>query len=623
MIKTYELSIDNNLIQQHKQTINYVSSSYISTPNKTKEESVREIFERYNSEFKIAISTPDIKIKESEIQKLINDEQNCSEKIQQSESKITELQKQYDIKTKEYLSLFPNNISLSYKQLLSDLDLALREFSDATSWFKKTFGNKFYEQKNIIKQKFNELELIELEIKKQQNIKKSNEAKIIDLNKNLNNKQNSLDNKIQQIHDKISLQMHEELAVCEYAFENREKYLQRYVPKIHGIDSPNEPVAIIQSFAPNTKYEKIEELLKYAGLPIGDTPESYTILETKDYFGNTIYSIMTPFFSPNSAREQIHGLLSYFANYGIKFLGVTKPFRQYQIDPLANMPNEYKKPEPSVIESLLAEKINDRNTKIYRPDSFSGRPIPSEFYTKYKDCLFRGQTFMTSDPRSSYATITDRAGAFGAAYAGIDAHYASCYAGYATNLQDVAGKTMPRDRIPTLNFHGKKCNIGVLSVYKKSDSNIMFKNLGLESAITDNPCEHYNITGQNHETQLDADLNPLIARYFVLGDRLILIDEDDPKWNIILNYFAPRLSALYNNENGKNLCTLLSRIKKQREQYRQNNNKTITHDMTPEQMKKMGIELKSEQFKEATTRIKSINIKQSPTNIVDDTKQSI
>ena len=67
MIKTYELSIDNNLIQQHKQTINYVSSSYISTPNKTKEESVREIFERYNDEFKTAISTQDISGKESEI----------------------------------------------------------------------------------------------------------------------------------------------------------------------------------------------------------------------------------------------------------------------------------------------------------------------------------------------------------------------------------------------------------------------------------------------------------------------------------------------------------------------------------------------------------------------------
>lgn len=623
MIKTYELSIDNNLIQQHKQKINQVSISYISTPNKTKEESVREIFERYNKEFKTAISTQDIPRKELEIQTLISDKQKCSEKIQQSESKIAELQKQYDIKTKEYLSLFPNNISLSYKQLLSDIDLALREFSDATSWFKKTFGNKFYEQKNIIRQKFHELELIKQEIEKHQNIKTSNEAKIIGINENLNNKQNSLDNTIQQIHDKISLQMHEELAKCEYAFEHREKYLQRYVPKIHGIDSPNEPVAIIQSFAPDTKYEKIEELLKYAGLPIGDTPESYTILETKDYFGNTIYSIMTPFFSPNSAREQIHGLLSYFANYGIKFLGVTKPFRQYQIDPLANMPNEYKKPEPYVIESLLDKKINDRNTKIYRPDSFSGRKIPSEFYTKYKDCLFRGQTFMTSDPRSSYATSTDRAGAFGAAYAGIDAHYASCYAGYASTLQDVAGKTMPHHRIPTLNFHGQECNIGVLSVYKKSDSNIMFENLGLESKITDEPHAHYNITGLNHETQLDADLNPLIARYFVLGDRLILIDENDPDWNIILNYFAPRLSALYNYENGKNLGILLNRIEKQREQYRQNNNKTITHDMTPEQMKKMGIELKSEQFKEATTRIKSINIEQSPTNIIDSTKQSI
>ena len=622
MIKTYELSIDNNLIQQHKQTINYVSRSYISTPNKTKEEFVREIFEHYNSEFKIAISAPDIKTKESKIQTLINDKQKCSEIIQQSESKIAELQKQYDIKTKEYLSLFPDNISLSYKQLLSDIDLALREFSDATSWFKKTFGNKHYEQKNIIRQKFNELELIELEIKKQQNIKTSNEAKIIRISKELDDQQNSLDNEIQQIHNKKSLQMHEKLAECEYAFEHRQD-LQRYVPKIHGIDSPDEPVAIIQSFAPNTKYEKIKELLENAGLPIGDTPESYTILESKDYFGNTIYSIMTPFFSPNSAREQIHGLLSYFANYGIKFLGVTKPFRQYQIDPLANMPNEYKKPEPYVIESLLDKKINDRNTKIYRPDSFSGRPIPSEFYTKYKDCLFRGQTFMTSDPRSSYATITDRAGAFGAAYAGIDAHYASCYAGYATNLQDVAGKTMPHHRIPTLNFHGQQCNIGVLSVYKKSDSNIMFENLGLESEITDKPHEYYNITGLNHETQLDADLNTLIDRYFVLGDRLILIDEDDPKWNIILNYFAPRLSALYNYENGKNLGILLDRIEKQREQYRQNNNKTITHDMTPEQMKKMGIELKSEQFKEATTRIKSINIKQSPTNIVDDTKQSI
>ena len=416
--------------------------------------------------------------------------------------------------------------------------------------------------------------------------------------------------------------MHEKLAECEYAFEHRQD-LQRYVPKIHGIDSPNEPVAIIQSFAPNTKYEKIKELLENAGLPIGDTPESYTILESKDYYGNTIYSIMTPFFSPNSAREQIHGLLSYFANYGIKFLGVTKPFRQYQIDPLANMPNEYKKPEPYVIESLLDEKINDRNTKIYRPDSFSGEKIPSEFYTKYKDCLFRGQTFMTSDPHSSYATITDRAGAFGAAYAGIDAHYASCYAGYASTLQDVAGKTMPHHRIPTLNFHGQQCNIGVLSVYKKSDSNIMFENLGLESAITDKPYERYNTSNLNHETQLDADLNPLIARYFVLGDRLILIDEKDSKWNTILNYFAPRLSALYNNEYGKNLHILLNRIEKQREQYRQNNNKTITHDMTPDQMEKMGIELKSEQFKEATTRIKSINIKQSPTNIVDDTKQSI
>ena len=622
MIKTYELSIDNNLIQQHKQKINQVSISYISTPNKTKEESVREIFERYNKEFKTAISTQDIPRKELEIQTLISDKQKCSEKIQQSESKIAELQKQYDIKTKEYLSLFPDNISLSYKQLLSDIDLALREFSDATSWFKKTFGNKFYEQKNIIRQKFDELKSIELEIKKQQNIKTSNEAKIIRISKELDDQQNSLDNEIQQIHDKKSLQMHEKLAECEYAFEHRQD-LQRYVPKIHGIDSPNEPVAIIQSFAPNTKYEKIKELLENAGLPIGDTPESYTILESKDYYGNTIYSIMTPFFSPNSAREQIHGLLSYFANYGIKFLGVTKPFRQYQIDPLANMPNEYKKPEPYVIESLLDKKINDRNTKIYRPDSFSGRKIPSEFYTKYKDCLFRGQTFMTSDPRSSYATITDRAGAFGTAYAGIDAHYASCYAGYATTLQDVAGKTMPHHRIPTLNFHGQQCNIGVLSVYKKSNSNIMFENMGLESEITDKPHEYYNTTGQNHETQLDADLNPLIDRYFVLGDRLILIDENDPDWNIILNYFAPRLSALYNYENGKNLGILLDRIEKQREQYRQNNNKTITHDMTPEQMKKMGIELKSEQFKEATTRIKSINIKQSPTNIVDDTKQSI
>ena len=124
------------------------------------------------------------------------------------------------------------------------------------------------------------MESIEQEIKKQQNIKTGNEAKIIGINENLNYKQNLLDNTIQQIHDKISLQMHEELAVCEYAFENR-KYLQDYVPKIHGIDSPNEPVAIIQSFAPNTKYEKIKELLENAGLPIGDTPESYTILKTK------------------------------------------------------------------------------------------------------------------------------------------------------------------------------------------------------------------------------------------------------------------------------------------------------------------------------------------------------
>lgn len=405
------------------------------------------------------------------------------------------------------------------------------------------------------------------------------------------------------VHVKLMDKMHRDIAKFKMAFQTR-KQLRKFIPATLNMQGLTEPVAFFQVVMLMKKQE-LEALLTHMGLPVagvkdvyGQTtpygPGTYIVRESRNMRGESVLELITPFYSPGAARDNIETLMRYLAEHGARFAGVIKPATYSQINPTATQ-------HVGDVSWLISQKLN-------APEAISS----SDFEWKYTSeankgrFLFRGQTFATADPSSSYATPTWRPGRTGIVYG---ADRPSTAIPYATNIGDlVNGLTIDNSYLKT---HGGKV-VGVVSVFKNSKRNIVVGDQTLEGIkpgelLKDTITEH-----QNSETILSPVNNPLVARYLIAGDKMALVDDNDPVWRKILDGLAPDLSKTYefaipgrmgvrgNLGYGADFLRLLDRLRLEVEM---NDGQVKTHDIDMETLTKMGYKKPTGQFQQAAQKL--------------------
>ena len=159
--------------------------------------------------------------------------------------------------------------------------------------------------------------------------------------------------------------------------------------------------------------------------------------------------------------------------------------------------------------------------------------------------FFRGQAFISGDEMSSYMNPTQRVGRTGFTYASPNPSYAMSYSGAGISANGGSGFVDKRSiTLPS----GKKANFGFVSVYKASSKTLVTKNFGLEdmkNVATDKHNENQlrkasEVNSMNDmEAHMTPQDNPLAARLLVSPLGVVKIPENDPKWKIICDMYAP------------------------------------------------------------------------------------
>ena len=409
---------------------------------------------------------------------------------------------------------------------------------------------------------------------------------------------------IEAVHAKLMDEMHRDIAKFKMAFQTR-KQLRKFIPATLNMQGLTEPVAFFQVVRLMKKQE-LEALLTHMGLPVagvkdvyGQTrpyePGMYIVRESRNMLGGSVLELITPFYSPGAARDNIETLMRYLAEHGAKFEGVIKPATYSQINPTATQHVR------DGVSGLISQKLN-------APEAISSSEFEREYTSEANkgQFLFRGQTFATADPSSSYATPTWRPGRTGIVY-GADKPSAAIL--YATNVGDkVNGLTMDNSY---LNTHGGKV-VGVVSVFKNSKRNIVVWDQTLEGIKPGELLKGQITVHQNSETILSPVNNPLVARYLIAGDKMALVDDNDPVWRKILDGLAPDLSKTYefaipgrmgvrgNLGYGVDFLRLLDRLRLEVEM---NGGQVKTHDMDMETLTKMGYKKPTGQFQQAARKL--------------------
>ena len=138
--------------------------------------------------------------------------------------------------------------------------------------------------------------------------------------------------------------------------------------------------------------------------------------------------------------------------------------------------------------------------------------------------------------------------------------------------------------------------VGFVSVFQNSKRNIMVKDFALEKMETakdlkKNIIKDFWVT----ETIVSPHNNPVVERYMVVGDKMVLIDENDEKWREIMDYMAPDLSRTHVHGVGKEYSSgeqkahgwqFLQRIENLQEEAARQGMVT-TFDLSEEMLKKM------------------------------------
>lgn len=411
----------------------------------------------------------------------------------------------------------------------------------------------------------------------------------------LHSKLSTLNTKAQKIYDDAHAKLHQDIASWIYTTTPDYINLAKDHTPTLGLQFIKDPVCFMLDLDDTDANIDIYDLLKRAGLKIDNTPDGYTLDHTK----NKKPRLITPFYDPKNARRNIDTIKKYLKFHGIKVVGVHPPLRHYQLNPNILINHESKST------NLTPEHIRNKLQKhIKNFDYITADELTRTYGTNGK-YLFRGQTFMTGDPRSSYASITPRHGAAGISYATTEPFYATGYA--SLGLKSASGHTIDAENQPGLinPDTGIKEPIGLLTVFERSPRNVTVRNIELESIYSANDFKIRIQSGRNEtfnfsETLLNPDDNKIVSRYIAYDGILIKINEQDPEWLSVLDYFAPNLHTTYGTHSNTT-----NRIKNLENEYRSSQNTTNTYDLTPEQLAQMGYQAPAKKMTNATKSLKS------------------
>ncbi|MBE6461782.1 MAG: hypothetical protein E7006_02985 [Alphaproteobacteria bacterium] len=557
----------------------------------------------------------------SDINKKIQDKQSEKQKYTETAQHLVPQIKE---KTNQLLAMFPERLHDLVMDYFTEYDYLLNKLRQNMNFFTKTFSAKSREQK------FNQLYTEIADMLKQINLTTINDIEgatqrkqqsidqdITRLNSNLatlNTKLHSTQSQMaayQKQHDKLSNTLQEHIAQFLYTYDNR-KHLRKRIPATLNMQGLSEPVSFFQTIN-NISAHDLKKLLEHAGLKTGYAPNEYIIRETQNIYHQPVVELITPFYSPDKARTNIETLLKYLAEHNVKFGGVTKPATYSQINPT---PENHKSNKEHVSQLI-------RN-KLYSPKSIS----TELFCIQQSDSnhLFRGQTFATSDPASSYATPTWRTGRSGIVYATPNPRYAISYA---TNVADSPGPNGGTMN-PEYLFKLGNNTVGVVTVFKNSKRNLELSDRVLEE-YGDRTDKQHNLKDNAANTKkstiemiVSPHNNPIVARYLVVRDRMVPIDENDPQWHEILDFMAPDMkrthihglpaTAKYFYTEGTQFIKRLNAL----EQDKKQNGHVTTYDISPEILAKMGYRTPRQQFSHATNTMRNHT---PPVLIADNTKE--
>lgn len=435
-------------------------------------------------------------------------------------------------KIKAFMAFFPANIQHDIEEmpeLFDYIDALLQRLKKQTGFFQRLSFNK---TANQIVQLHSEITKL-MEQAEIDNINKisisdtSQKATVTNITEDLAQKRDTLA-KAQAEFDESRTEhtniMHQHISAWLQIYGDghaSRTEMRKRIPDMLNMHNLSEPVSFFQ-IVQGVSEEQLETLLTHAGLSVGYGEGQYIVRKIKSILGVQALELITPFYSKEGAQKNIKALTQYLAAHNVEFLGVISPATYDQINPRPTTKNDHGL-------FLLRQKLE----KGYIDVADFERKYPGNKY------LFRGQTFMTADPKSSYATVTWRPGRTGIAYASDTASKAIKYA---TNngLNEIAGQTMDFESIRH-KLDGYV--VGMVTVFESSLHNRMVPDLDLENISSKKGWTYRRHPVQ--ETCVNPQDNKIVARYVIVGEKMLQVDENDDKWKLILDYFAPNLETTH------------------------------------------------------------------------------
>lgn len=349
------------------------------------------------------------------------------------------------------------------------------------------------------------------------------------------------------------------LEIPAAAFRKKITERRGKIPAALGLQNLNEPVCFYQTFATEASVPEVIEYMERAGYKCAaaydfdsvygnkyineaglESPDTYIIHESREF--DSQLELITPFYAPNVARENIERVLRTLSSIPPKTIvyGAVTPTRFSQIEP--HTPSRISNDKKLELFARLNKKYDDKSVPI---------ETLIEEYSNTDKYLFRGHTFMYSDASAPFYTPTARGGRTGKVYVTPDIEYAMIYSGYNGYLASHNDHNYYRPEF-ILNKLDEEINIGFISVYKKSNKNIMFSNFGIEKIRHDGTMKRYKNDDPNErqESLVFPQTNPVVATYMVTsfaGGYAIPVDLSDPDWREFVDCFAPDITKLYDD----------------------------------------------------------------------------
>ena len=354
------------------------------------------------------------------------------------------------------------------------------------------------------------------------------------------------------------------------------------LPPMLGMQNLTEPVACAQSisFDRDDRANNIQALvdrMNKAGFKtvlcdeadvskVAD-PSVFVIRPATHAQDASRYELLTPFFDAKDARANIKNVMRVVqSTKGATVYGAITPMTLGQMDQRVqdkdDKPRQLKEcvmNDPTVSAAdkaryaqMNGDQIRDEIISEALKQAYQRGDTQDAVTRRFEQAnangakyFFRGQAFISGDEMSSYMNPTQRVGRTGFTYASPNPSYAMSYSGAGISANGGSGFVDKRSiTLPS----GKKANFGFVSVYKASSKTLVTKNFGLEdmkNVATDKHNENQlrkasEVNSMNDmEAHMTPQDNPLAARLLVSPLGVVKIPENDPKWKIICDMYAP------------------------------------------------------------------------------------